>query len=198
MASIFAIIIEIFIFAYSIIIHEISHGYAALRKGDRTAWASGRLTLNPLPHIDPMGSVLLPLTLFLLTHGQFVFGWAKPVPINPYNFDSPKKDEAFVSLAGPLSNLVLATILGAILRFWPNIAIADFLGLAVRLNISLAIFNLLPIYPLDGSHIFFYFFPNTEEFLTRYGYIILLVLMIGGLNFLSPIINFLFHLVTGI
>lgn len=198
MTSIFAIIIEIFVFAYSIIIHEISHGYAALKKGDRTAWASGRLTLNPLSHIDPMGSILLPLTLFLLTRGQFVFGWAKPVPINPYNFNNPKKDEAFVSLAGPLSNLILAIFLGTILRFWPSLAIADFLGLAVRLNLGLAVFNLLPIYPLDGSHIFFYFFPGTEEFLTRYGYIILLILMIGGLNFLSPIIDFLFHLATGI
>jgi len=147
MSSIFTIIIGIFIFAYSIIIHEISHGYAALKKGDRTAWAYGRLTLNPISHIDPWGSVFLPLTLFILTHGQFVFGWAKPVPINPYNFNNPRKDEAFVSLAGPLSNLILAAVLGAILRFLPNVAIAEFLILAVRLNISLAIFNLLPVYP---------------------------------------------------
>lgn len=198
MSSILTLILEILFFVYSIIIHEISHGYVALRKGDRTAQAYGRLTLNPLPHIDPVGSFLLPLTLFFLTHGQIVFGWAKPVPINPYNFNNPRKDEALVSLAGPLSNIVIAVILGLILRFWPTTIIAPLLALAVRLNLSLAVFNFLPIYPLDGSHIFFYFFPNTENFLTHYGYIILICLMIGGLNFLSPIINSLFSLITGI
>lgn len=197
MSSILFIIIEILIFVYSIIIHEISHGYAALRRGDRTAQAYGRLTLNPLPHIDPVGSILVPLSLFILTQGQVVFGWAKPVPVNPYNFNNPKKDEAFVSLAGPLSNIVIAIVLGLILRFFPAIGISSFLLLAVRLNLSLAVFNLLPIYPLDGSHIFFYFFPQTENFLTHYGYIILIVLMIGGLNFLSPIISFLSTLITG-
>ena len=197
MLSIITIVIEILIFVYSIIIHEISHGYAALRSGDRTAQAYGRLTLNPLPHIDPVGSILVPLSLFILTQGQVVFGWAKPVPVNPYNFNNPKKDEAFVSLAGPLSNIIIAIVLGFILRFFPTISISSFLILAVRLNLSLAIFNLLPIYPLDGSHIFFYFFPKTENFLTHYGYIILIVLMIGGLNFLSPIISFLFNLITG-
>lgn len=197
MSNVILIALEILIFVYSIIIHEISHGYAALKRGDRTALAYGRLTLNPVPHIDPIGSILLPLTLFILTRGQVVFGWAKPVPVNPYNFNNPRKDEAFVSLAGPLSNLILATIFGLVLRFWPMISIAPLLVLIVRLNLSLAIFNLLPIYPLDGSHILFYFFPKTESFLTRYGYFILIVLMFGGINFLSPVINLLFKIVTG-
>lgn len=197
MSNIILIVCEILIFVYSIIIHEISHGYVALRSGDRTAQAYGRLTLNPLPHIDPVGSVLVPLSLFILTQGQVVFGWAKPVPVNPYNFNNLRKDEAFVSLAGPLSNIVLAIIFGLILRFWPTTIIAPLLALAVRLNLSLAVFNLLPIYPLDGSHILFYFFPKTESFLTRYGYIILICLMVGGLSFLSPIINLLFRVVTG-
>ncbi|MFZ2414600.1 MAG: site-2 protease family protein, partial [Minisyncoccia bacterium] len=122
MSNVILIALEILIFVYSIIIHEISHGYAALRRGDKTALAYGRLTLNPVPHIDPIGSILLPLTLFILTRGQVVFGWAKPVPVNPYNFNNPRKDEAFVSLAGPLSNLILATIFGLVLRFWPMIS----------------------------------------------------------------------------
>jgi Zn-dependent protease len=100
-------------------------------------------------------------------------------------------------LAGPFSNLIIATIFGLILRFWPNPTTIPLLGLIVRLNLSLAIFNLLPIYPLDGSHILFYLFPQTENFMTRYGYIILILLMVGGVNFLGPIINFLFSFIIG-
>jgi Zn-dependent protease len=145
----------------SIVIHEVSHGYAALFLGDRTALYEGRLTLNPLKHIDMVGSLIVPLLSFTL--GGIIFGWAKPVPFNPYNFTKMReRGEALVAFAGPLSNLVIALIFGLFMRFSsldvesPAFKLS---ALIVLINLILALFNLMPIPPLDGSKILPRFLP---------------------------------------
>jgi len=137
------------IIIFSAIIHEYAHGWAALRQGDPTAKYAGRLTLNPLAHIDWWGTVLMPL-LLLFTFGVF-FGYAKPVPINPYNFRNQRRGIIYVSLAGVGANFLIALALGLFVRFMPNLALAPFLAFIVQVNIWLGLFNLLPFPPLDGS-----------------------------------------------
>jgi len=184
----------------AIIIHEVSHGWVADRLGDPTARLAGRLTLNPIPHIDIIGTIILPLTLILFG-SPFVFGWAKPVPIDPYNLKDPKRDTALISLAGPGSNILLAIILSISLRiiyyFFPaSDAIFNLLSLLIVLNISLAIFNLIPIHPLDGGKILVGILPDKEArivdiFLNRFGLILLVILIFpifGGNSLISPII----------
>lgn len=186
---------------FSVIMHEIAHGYAALRKGDTTARDAGRLTFNPIPHIDILGTIILPLILFF-THSGMMIGWAKPVPINPYYFRDPKKDLIVVSAAGPLSNIGLAIILSLIIRFLhlPN----QFIIYGVIINLLLAFFNLIPIPPLDGSQILASLLPYEvrEKYLTlnRFGFIIIFLLAGAGLiNYiLIPLVNICFHLLTGI
>jgi Zn-dependent protease len=180
---------------FSVIIHEISHGYAALRMGDSTARDSGRLTLNPIPHIDLFGSVIVPL-FSLLTVGHILIAWAKPVPVNPLNFDDEKRGEIIVSSVGPISNLIMAVICSLvtilILRLQPlfsnsnmGTAFFDFLlkmffG-GISLNIILAVFNLIPIPPLDGSHVFRQFLPaqaaESYEHIGFFGIFLILILM---------------------
>ncbi len=199
-------IFQLIVLIFSVMIHEISHGAMALKFGDTTAKDAGRLTLNPLRHIDPIYSVLLPLILML--SGAPVFGMAKPVPVNPFNLKNPKKQYGLVGLAGPLSNFLLALIFGLFLRIIPlinsNPSIALILGfeIIVLVNISLGVFNMLPIPPLDGSNFLFSFLKDDSRvkyFLARYGMIILLVLIFtNSINFISPIIGFLFKLFTGI
>lgn len=176
----------------AVTIHEFAHAFAADRLGDPTPRIHGRLTLNPLAHLDPLGTLALLL---------FRFGWGKPVPIDPFNLRNPRRDAAFISLAGPLSNLILAIILSFPLRFFPAIIlVSQFLNILVTLNIALALFNLLPIPPLDGGTILLGFLPREladewEQILTQYGPIILilLILPIRGqplvATFLLPIIN---------
>ena len=138
---------------FSFIVHEVSHGYAAEMLGDPTARLQGRLTLNPIPHIDPLGSILIP-ALLVFTNAGFLFGWAKPVPYNPYNLNNKKWGEAIVAAAGPGSNIVLALLFGTIIRFGFGVLPGTFIqlaGIVVFVNILLAFFNLLPIPPLDGS-----------------------------------------------
>ncbi len=137
----------------SIIIHEVSHGYAAEMLGDPTARLAGRLTLNPVPHIDLMGSIVLPAIL-VLTSSPFLFGWAKPVPYNPYNLKNQRWGEAIVAGAGPGINLLLALVFGLVIRFGIGELPTSFIALAalvVYINVLLACFNLIPIPPLDGS-----------------------------------------------
>src|SRR3989344_9092933 len=150
------LILFFIILIFSVVIHEVSHGVVADHFGDSTARDAGRLTLNPIPHIDPYGSILLPLILWVATAGQFVLGAAKPVPVNFQNLRNPKRDMALVELAGPASNFILAIACALPLRFilvditTPG---GEFLLQVVRLNLILGIFNLIPIPPLDGSKI---------------------------------------------
>lgn len=162
------------ILLFSIIVHEISHGLAALKLGDPTARDMGRLTLNPVPHIDPIGSILIPL-LSLATAGQVFIAWAKPVPVNPLNFAHPRRDDILVSVIGPLSNIAMALLcsVAAILigridqsnqsselvRGVVRFALEMFLG-GISLNVVLALFNLIPVPPLDGSHVLASLLPH--------------------------------------
>jgi len=200
------LILKLIIFVFSVMVHEIAHGYVAYSLGDHTAKNEGRLTLNPLKHIDPFGSIILPLLLVFI-NSPILFGWAKPVPVNPYNFSDKKYGEIKVSIAGPASNLSLAFFFGLLLRFIPqgiilaNPGLEIAFGSIVVINIWLAIFNLIPIPPLDGSWILFSFLPasmrNTENFLRQYGMAILIFLILFGGSFWTIIISFLFHLLTG-
>jgi len=150
------------VFVLSIVVHECAHGLAALWCGDTTARDRGRLTLNPLPHIDPLGSLIVPGVLFLV-HAPFLFGWAKPVPINWANLRSPRNDPVKVALAGPLSNALLALAFAALARLAPGtgfFAPLRTMGVAgVVWNCALGLFNLIPIPPLDGSWVLMRFLP---------------------------------------
>ncbi|MEK7635454.1 MAG: site-2 protease family protein [Patescibacteria group bacterium] len=194
----------IIILIMSVVVHEVSHGYAALTLGDPTAKYQGRLTLNPISHLDFVGSFLVPLLGFFA--GGFIIGWAKPVPFNPYNLRNQRWGEAMVAVAGPLSNIALAVIFGLIIRFSGGFALLNqsFLSLAgfvVLINITLAIFNLVPIPPLDGSKILFAFLPykwqGIRQQLERYGLVLVLIFVFFLWQILSPIIGYLFFLLVG-
>jgi Zn-dependent protease len=200
MEYLFLIIILIF----SVVIHEVSHGAMANYLGDPTAKESGRLTLNPIKHLDPVGSILVPLFLTLI-RSPILFGWAKPVPINPYNFRDQRYGSAKAALSGPGSNLTIALVFGLALRFFPAISAISGLYLMfsyiVYINILLALFNLLPVPPLDGSHILFTFLPpgfeNIKIFLSQFGIFILLLVLFFFSHWLFLIINGVFSLIVG-
>src|SRR5258708_5527477 len=150
-----SIVIFFIILLFSVIFHEVAHGLMAERLGDPTARYAGRLTLNPIPHIDPIGSILLPLMMWFATNGQFVLGSAKPVPVDYRNFKNVRLGMILVAIVGPLTNFLLACIAAAVLRFTPHISSKgiELLSQFVLLNLVLTIFNLLPVPPLDGSKI---------------------------------------------
>ncbi len=148
-------ILQFAILIYSVILHEIAHGWVADKLGDPTASMSKRLTLNPIPHIDPVMTILLPLIL-VISGSPVVFGAAKPVPIDPFNFRDSKKDTALTAAAGPITNILIALIFALILRILPM----DIFYYGVQINIILAVFNLLPIPPLDGSKVLAGLLPN--------------------------------------
>ena len=199
-------IIVIIVFLFSVILHEVSHGAVANLLGDPTAKLAGRLSLNPLRHLDPIGSVVLPLMLILM-QSSIIVGWAKPVPINPLNLRDRKYGQAKVAMAGPLANISIAVFFGLLLRFVPfgtsafgqNLFVV--FGFIVWINLLLAIFNLIPIPPLDGSHILFTFLPRTLDklkvFLFRYGFFILIFFIFFCLPFLLPVIKALYGLIVG-
>ena len=186
----FIVVIPIFLFA--MVIHEVAHGWVAYKLGDPTAKFSGRLTLNPISHIDPVGTIILPVSLMitsLITHTTpILFGWAKPVPVNFMGLRNPKRDIMFVGAAGPLANLIFAFILAALFRLFPilfvPVLLKDVLVTSIMINLILAAFNLIPIPPLDGSRILFGLLPQdlaiTYMGIERYGFIILLVLVYFG------------------
>ena len=195
----------VIILIMSVVIHEVSHGYMALVLGDSTAKYQGRLTLNPISHLDPVGSFFVPLLGYFM--GGFIIGWAKPVPFNPYNLKNQKWGEALVAVAGPLSNIFLAMIFGFIIRFSSNILFVNsaFLKLAsfvVLINITLAIFNLMPVPPLDGSKILFALLPykwqGLREFLEKFGLVLVLFFVFFIWQIISPLIGYLFILLTGV
>ena len=194
---IFIIVVLIF----SAIVHEYMHGWMANELGDPTAKNAGRLTLNPLAHLDLWGSVVLPIVLYLTT--GFIFGYAKPVPYNPYNLRDPKYDPVKVALAGPLSNLVLALFFGLFVRFVPidNDLLVQLLSAIVEINLILFVFNILPIPQLDGSRVIFPFLPRgVQEFYLRterYGTIIALLFVLLAFPFIAVIEQFLFKLIVG-
>ena len=173
-----SIVIQIFVVLFAITVHEASHGWAAHKMGDPTAYASGRVTLNPLAHIDPIGTILMPIVLYVGSGGRFTFGWAKPVPVNPYNLRHPRRDNLWISFAGPAANLSVATVsllvvllikairprailfLAAFLNqrqlsggFGPLEGVVLVLFFFIVVNTYLAVFNLIPVPPLDGSHL---------------------------------------------
>jgi Zn-dependent protease len=200
---------------FSVILHEISHGFFAKLQGDNTAEAAGRLTLNPLPHLDPFGSIILPLLLAipaLFGAPTVIIGWAKPVPFNPANLKNKKWGPAFVAIAGPLTNIFIALVFGLILRLSFTVealpALDIFLMIIVWINLLLAVFNLIPIPPLDGSKLLFSFLAvfsmlsigkifQFERWFERYGFILLLIFIFFGFNLILPVILWLFNLITG-
>lgn len=202
----FIFLIAVLIF--SVVIHEVSHGAVANALGDPTAKQAGRLTLNPIPHIDPVGSVILPfilVTLSRLTGGGIVFGWAKPVPVQTANLRNQKYGPSLVSVAGPGANLALALVFGLALRFFPlwqaSESLAFIFSAIVYLNILLAVFNLLPFPPLDGSHVLFSLLPERlyqiKGFLMQYGFLLLLLLILFFSDLLSPLTHGLYRLIVG-
>jgi Zn-dependent protease len=199
-------IFSLIVLLFSVIMHELAHGYVAASLGDPTAKYEGRLTMNPLKHLDPFGSVILPLLLLLATGGQGpIFGWAKPVPINPYNFKDQKWGTLKVSIAGPATNFAIAIIFGLIIRFAHFAVLAplmQLLSIVVLYNFLWGIFNLVPIPPLDGSWILFRFLPAGFEkvkiILQQYGlYILIFFIFFGGLTGLSILAQMLYGLVAG-
>jgi Zn-dependent protease len=192
----------------SVVVHEFSHGYAAYLLGDNTARSSGRLTLNPIKHLDPFGSVVLPLLLVLMNAG-FVIGWAKPVPYNPNNLKDQKRGTFIVAIAGILANLLIAIIFGLIIRFGPSLfgiplgsPFYKITTIIVILNLVLCLFNLIPIPPLDGSKVLFSFLParfrHIENFLEQWGMFVLLFFIIFLWSRVAPLIYIAYSLITGV
>jgi Zn-dependent protease len=175
---------------FAITVHEAAHGYAARYFGDNTAWKMGRVTLNPLAHIDPVGTILMPLLLYFATSGAFLFGYAKPVPVRFGNLRNPKRDMVWVALAGPAANLVQALLWGAMLFVLHGSGITEpfFLKMCqggVLVNIVMFAFNLFPLPPLDGGRIVVGLLPVKQALafsrIEPYGFFIVMALVVSGL-----------------
>lgn len=195
-----------FVLIFSAIVHEVAHGYVAERLGDPTARLAGRLTLNPVSHLDLFGSFLFPLLLYFSTGGAVVFGWAKPVPYNPDNLSNRRLGTLWVACAGILANFCIAIIFGIIIRFVSSYNLSEsfyfITSTIVVVNLALGLFNLVPIPPLDGSKILFSFLPESAfSFMIayeRYAMILLLVFIVFFSDSLYPILAYLFNFLTGL
>jgi Zn-dependent protease len=219
------IVFEFVVLLFSAVLHEVAHGYEAERLGDDTARRAGRLTLNPLAHLDPFMSFLMPVVLFLTT--GFFFAGAKPVPYNPNNLKNPRTGAVKVALAGPITNLLIALVFGVLSIILPVAGAAKdalfnaiagggtpmftgtfdgmyfFFLIVVYINVLLGIFNLVPIPPLDGSKLLFLILPPTPAtykfmyFMERWGLILVLIFVFFGFQIIFPVINFFFALFAG-
>ncbi len=189
----------------SVVVHEVAHGFVALKFGDKTALYAGRLTLNPIKHLDLYGSIIIPFFL-VLVQSPFFFGWAKPVPYNPLNLTNKRWGTVAVASAGIVANLFLALFFGMAIRFGvgsvASLELISFLSSIVGINIGLAIFNLVPIPPLDGSKILFSLLPSRFykfiEFMEQYSLILILIFIMFFTQYLFPLFQFLFSLITGL
>ena len=203
---------------FAIVLHEVAHGWVADRLGDHTARDRGRLTLNPISHIDLFGTIIMPLLLFVVTNGRMVFGYAKPVPINPYNFRDPRKGMALSSIAGPGINVLMALAFSLLLRVvmpllegvlprgawdWFAHPLALMFGYGVIINVVLAVLNMIPIPPLDGSRVVYWLLPDKQAAayyrLEPYGMIVLMALLAFGVlgRIIGPIIQPIISLLLG-
>lgn len=203
---------------FAIVLHEVAHGWVAFRLGDPTAKEMGRLTLNPISHIDLFGTVLMPLMLFVLTDGRMLFGYAKPVPIDPRYFKDPKKGMALSALAGPGINIVMAVACSLFLRVvmtglggrmpepywtWVAVPLTLMLGYGVVINVVLAVLNMIPIPPLDGSRVVYWMLPDRQASLyyrlEPYGTLVLMALIMMGVlgKIMTPVIRPLLSLLLG-
>ena len=205
-------ILQLPVLFFSVIFHEFAHGYTAHRRGDDTAYLSGRLSFNPLPHIDPVGTVLLPAACVFM--GFPAIGWAKPVPVNPYRLHNPRSDMAMVDFSGPLSNIFLALVAAITFKlvtmaygFLPAelaVTLLKTLGFAVVINLLLAVFNLIPVFPLDGSQIALGLLKGRAleiyEKHLPYGVYIIIGLLVSGLlpRIMHPVLNLALLLMTPI
>jgi Zn-dependent protease len=185
----------------SAIIHEYAHAWMADYLGDPTARSLGRLTLNPIPHIDMFGTILMPVFLFLASGGSFLFAYAKPVPYNPYNLRDQKRDPALVGIAGPASNIIIAVVFGVLARVIDIPNFTNLLEVIVYANILLAVFNMVPIPPLDGSKVLYALLPDSawkfKQTLEQYGFFFLLFFIFFAFDLILPIIKFLFQIIVG-
>ncbi|MCY7307227.1 MAG: site-2 protease family protein [Rhodoferax sp.] len=175
---------------FAITVHEAAHGYAARHFGDNTAWEMGRVTLNPIKHIDPIGTILMPLMLYFATSGTFLFGYAKPVPVRVGNLRNPKRDMIWVALAGPGANLVQAFFWGALLLILQGVGVTEYFFLkmcqgGVLVNVVMFVFNLFPLPPLDGGRILVGLLPYRQaELVSRiepWGFFIVMALVLAGI-----------------
>ena len=197
-------IIFVVILIFSVALHEIAHGYAALHEGDDTALRAGRLTLNPISHLDMFGSVILPILLVISQTG-FVFGWAKPVPYDEARLRNRRRSILLVASAGIIANLLIATIFALLIRasgaFGIGMEFLPVFSIIVLLNIVLAIFNLVPIPPLDGSKILFALLPeryqHLEATLLRYSFIFVIIFIFFLWQYISPVVTLIFRFLVG-
>jgi Zn-dependent protease len=197
-------IFSIAILIFSVVVHEVAHGYMAYWLGDNTAKYEGRLNLNPVNHLEWFGSFLLPVLSYTL--GGFIIGWAKPVPFNPYNLKDQKWGEAKVAFAGPLSNILIALFFGLLIRFGVLASLGEsflYIGtMIVLINLVLATFNLMPIPPLDGSKILFNFLPysmnSTRVWLEKNGIFLALFFVFFLWKYIVPLVHWEFSLITGL
>jgi len=204
------ILASIIALAIAITVHEAAHAWMSDRLGDPTARLMGRLSLNPIKHIDLYGTVLVPL-LLIIARSPLLFGWAKPVMFDPYNLKNPRKDGALIALSGPVSNMIVAVLLSILFRlvnspFTPANFLSVLLIYTITVNVTLGIFNFIPIHPLDGGKIFIGLLPNkdaleADRFMNRYGLLILLFLIfpffgkVSPINaVIAPVINFILNL----